>query len=66
MSDAGESESLQALYGQLVSQLRKAESPAQWWLARHQAIAMLKRDSSRLFEPLAKHYHVVTGLAAGT
>ena len=65
MSDEpGASESLQAL--QLVSQLRKANSPAQWWLQRHQAIALLKRDSPRLFEALTAHYRVVTGRAAGT
>jgi hypothetical protein len=62
MTDA----SLRALHGALVSELRRAPSPAQWWLRRHQAIALLKRDSPRLFEALTAHYRVVTGRAAGT
>jgi hypothetical protein len=56
---------LQALYSQLVSQLRKANSPAQWWLQRHQAIALLKRDSPRLFEALLAYYRLITGREAG-
>ena len=67
MSDEpGASEGLQALYSQLVSQLRKANSPAQWWLQRHQAISLLKGNAPRLFEALTAHYRVVTGRAAGT
>src|SRR5215472_4320516 len=45
-------ESLRALHGEPVSELRRAPSPAQWWLARYQAISLLKRDSPRLFEAL--------------
>jgi hypothetical protein len=63
--ETGESESLQALYSQLVEQLRKAKIPAQWWLARHQVIAMLKRNAPRLFEALTAHYRLVAGRAAG-
>ena len=59
-------ESLRALHGELVSELRRAPSPVQWWLARHQAISLLKRDSPRLFEALTAHYRLVTGRAAGT
>ena len=33
-------ESLRALHGELVSELRRAPSPAQWWLARHHAVAL--------------------------
>ena len=62
MTDA----SLRALHGELVRELRRAPSPAQWWLTRHQAISMLKRDSPRLFEALTAHYRLVTGRAAGT
>ena len=61
-----ESESLRALHGELVSELRRAPSPAQWWRARYQAISMLKRDSPRLFEAVTAHYRLVTGRAAGT
>ena len=35
-------ESLRALHGELVSELRRAPSPTQWWLTRHQAISLLK------------------------
>ena len=59
-------ESLRALHSELVSELRRAPSPAQWWLARYQAIALLKRDSPRLFEALKAHYQLITGPAAGT
>ena len=59
-------ESLRALHGELVSELRRAPSPAQWWLARHHAVALLERDSPRLFEALTAHYRLVTGRAAGT
>jgi len=59
-------ESLRALHGELVSELRRAPSPAQWWLARYQAIALLKGNAPRLFEALTAHYRVVTGRAAGT
>jgi hypothetical protein len=58
-------ESLRALHGELVSELRRAPSPAQWWLARYQAIALLKGNAPRLFEALTAHYRVVTGRAAG-
>jgi hypothetical protein len=54
-------ESLRALHGELVSELRRAPSPAQWWLARHQAIALLKRNTLRLFEALLAQYRLVTG-----
>jgi hypothetical protein len=59
-------ESLRALHSELVSELRRASSPAQWWLTRYQAISMLKRDSPRLFEALTAHHRLVTGRAAGT
>ena len=59
-------ESLRALHGELVSELRRAPSPAQWWLARYQAISLLKGNAPRLFEALTAHYRVVTGRAAGT
>ena len=62
MTDA----SLRALHGELVSELRRAPSPAQWWLARYQAISLLKRDSPRLFEALTAHYQLITARAAGT
>ena len=60
MTDA----SLRALHGELVSEL--PPSPAQWWLARYQAISLLKRDSPRLFEALTAHYQLITARAAGT
>jgi hypothetical protein len=66
MSDAGERASAMGLYSQLVGQLRQSHAPAQWWLARHQAIALLERDSPRLFEALTAHYRLITGRAAGT
>jgi hypothetical protein len=62
MTDA----SLRALHGELVSELRRAPNPAQWWLARHHAVAMLKRNGPRLFEALTAHYRFVTGRAADT
>jgi hypothetical protein len=62
MTDA----SLRAPHGELVGELRRAKTPAQWWLQRHQAIALLKRDSPRLFETLKAHYQLITGRAAGT
>jgi len=46
--------------------LSGAPSPAQWWLARYQAISLLKGNAPRLFEALTAHYRVVTGRAAGT
>jgi hypothetical protein len=49
-----------------VSELRRAPSPAQWWLQRHHSIALLKRASPRLFEALKAHYQLITGPAAGT
>ena len=62
MTDA----SLRALHGALVSELRRAPSPAQWWLARYQAISLLKRDNPRLFEALTAHYQLITARVAGT
>ena len=59
-------ESLPALHSELVSELRRAPSPAQWWLQRHQAISLLRRESPRLFEALTAHYQLITGRAAGT
>ena len=59
-------ESLRALHSELVSELRRAPSPAQWSPARYQAISLLKRDSPRLFKALTAHYRLVTGRAAGT
>jgi hypothetical protein len=66
MSAAGDSESAMSLYSQLAGQLRRSRAPAQWWLARHQAISLLKRDSPRLLEASTAHYQLITGRAAGT
>ena len=56
--------SLRALHGELVSELRRAPSPAQWWLAQHHAVALLERDSPR---PVSgAHYQLITGPAAAT
>jgi hypothetical protein len=52
MTDA----SLRALHGELVSELRRAPSPAQWWLAWYQAISLLKGNAPRLFEAFTAHY----------
>jgi hypothetical protein len=47
-----------------VSELRRAPSAAQWWLARYQAISLLKGNAPRLFEALTTHYRLVTGREA--
>jgi hypothetical protein len=59
-------ESLRALHGELVSELRRAPSRAQWWLTRYQAISLLKRNAPRRFEALTAHYRLITGREGGT